>query len=154
MEIKKSHIITFVIAIILCIASFCTGRFVRFKRISGASEQLESGIILTGDQLNQIADDLNIQRGSIKSAAELGRAINQGIETAGRGSELGQICIDAIKRSIDADRKFAEDISTIEEGYLSTVQRSIELAAERAKLYERIISSYNEAIGDIGENSK
>lgn len=157
MEVKitiKKTLIAIGIVVALCVASFCAGRFIRFGRISGASQQLIDGIVLTGDQLSQITDELNLEKGAISSAEELGQAIRRGVNTAGSGTELGRVCIDAIEQSIKSDQEFSRNLSEIEDKHYSAVDRALELAIRRAELYESIISTYNETVGNNGKDSK
>lgn len=154
MEIKKSHIITFAIVLILCIASFCAGRFIRFRGVSGTSQQLIDGIVLEREAIDRITDGLNLERGSIKSAAELGRAVKDGLETSRRSNEIGRICADAIKQSIEDDKKFIENLRGDVSEYFDTTDYALDLAIERAELYESIISTYNQAYRDNGEDTE
>ena len=59
MEIKidKKFFIKFGCIALFGITCFCAGRFIRFKGVSGSSEQLVSGIVLEGDTANTILDE-------------------------------------------------------------------------------------------------
>ena len=156
MEIKidKKFFIKLGIIVILCFASFCAGRFIRFRRVSGTSDELISGIVLTRDEVDKIADAIGISRNSIKSAADLGRAVENGFNSLREGNELGLLCVNEIKRSIEDDKKFNANLQQTYTDYIDTTTAALDMAINRAELYERIISAYEQADGDSTKNSK
>lgn len=154
MESKTKIRISIFFVIILCVSSFCAGRFIRFKRISGTSQQLVDGIILERETIDRIADELNIESNSIKSAAQLGRAIEDGIRTIREANEVGQVCTNAIVRSIEDDRELIESLHGSVSGYLSATDYALNVAIKRAEFYERIISAYDEATRNSREDTE
>ena len=104
--------------------------------------------------IDRITDGLNLERGSIKSAAELGQAVADGLETSRRSNEVARVCTNAIIRSIEDDQKFLENLRADVSGYFDATDYALKLAIERAELYESIISTYNEANRNSGENSE
>ena len=155
MEIKidKKVFIKLSIVAILCFASFCAGRFIRFRGVSGTSEQLVDGVILGRETADKLADELNLGGSALKSANEYEQAILEGIGTLRRSSEVGQLCTDAIKQSIESDEKFNEELRRNVSGYFDAADFAIELAIQRAELYESIVRTYEQTQSNNGENN-
>ena len=155
MEIKidKKFFIKLSIVAILCFASFCAGRFIRFRGVSGTSEQLVDGVILSREAADKLADELNLGGSALKSANGYEQAILEGIGTLRRSSEVGQLCTDAIKQSIESDEKFNEELRRNVSGYFDTADFAIELAIQRAELYESIVRTYEQTQSNNGENN-
>lgn len=155
MEIKidKKFFIKLGIIAILCFASFCAGRFIRFRGVSGTSEQLVDGIVLSRETADKLADELNLGGSALKSANGYEKAILEGVGTLRRSSEVGQLCTDAIKQSIESDEKFNEELRRNVSGYFDAADYALELAVERAELYESIIRAYEQTQSDNGENN-
>ncbi len=138
MDIKKIKkiIILHAIYVIICISCFIAGRYIRFKTVSGTSDELISGIVLTRSELDKIADKLNITRDSIKSANDLERAIDEGFTDMRKGNELGTICVDEIQQSIADDKEFDANFQQITSDYFESATKALDMAIERAKLSE------------------
>ena len=155
MEIKidKKFFIKLGIVAILCFASFCTGRLIRFRGVSGTSEQLVDGVVLSRETADKLIDELNLGGSALKSANGYEQAILEGIGTLRRSSEVGQLCTDAIKQSIESDEKFNEELRRNVSGYFDAADFAIELAIQRAELYESIVRTYEQTQSDNGENN-
>lgn len=155
MEIKidKKFFIKLGIVAILCFASFCAGRLIRFRGVSGTSEQLVDGVVLSRKTADKLADELNLGGSALKSANGYEQAILEGIGTLRRSSEVGQLCTDAIKQSIESDEKFNEELRRNVSGYFDAADFAIELAIQRAELYESIVRTYEQTQSNNGENN-
>lgn len=155
MEIKidKKFFIKLGIVAILCFASFCAGRLIRFRGVSGTSEQLVDGVVLSRETADKLADELNLGGSALKSANGYEQAILEGIGTLRRSSEVGQLCTDAIKQSIESDEKFNEELCRNVSGYFDAADFAIELAIQRAELYESIVRTYEQTQSNNGENN-
>ena len=155
MEIKidKKFFIKLGIIAILCFASFCTGRFLRFRGVSGTSEQLVDGVILSRETADKLIDELNLGGSALKSANGYEQAILEGIGTLRRSSEVGQLCTDAIKQSIESDEKFNEELRRNVSGYFDAADFAVELAIQRAELYESIVRTYEQTQPNNRENN-
>ena len=155
MEIKidKKFFIKLGIVAILCFASFCTGRLIRFRGVSGTSEQLVDRVVLSRETADKLADELNLGGSALKSANGYEQAILEGIGTLRRSSEVGQLCTDAIKQSIESDEKFNEELRRNVSGYFDAADFAIELAIQRAELYESIVRTYEQTQSNNGENN-
>lgn len=155
MEIKidKKFFIKLGIVAILCFASFCAGRLIRFRGVSGTSEQLVDGVILSRETADKLIDELNLGGSALKSANGYEQAILEGIGTLRRSSEVGQLCTDAIKQSIESDEKFNEELRRNVSGYFDAADFAIELAIQRAELYESIVRTYEQTQSNNGENN-
>lgn len=155
MEIKidKKFFIKLGIVAILCFASFCAGRLIRFRGVSGTSEQLVDGVVLSRETAYKLADELNLGGSALKSANGYEQAILEGIGTLRRSSEVGQLCTDAIKQSIESDEKFNEELRRNVSGYFDAADFAIELAIQRAELYESIVRTYEQTQSNNGENN-
>lgn len=152
-KITKKSIIYLCIVFLLCVGSFCAGRFIRFGRISGTSQQLIDGVILSRETADKLADELNITRNTIQSTDNYGRAVLEGIEELRKSSELGRVCTNVIKQSIERDAKNNKDLLESREEYFDAVDYALELATKRAELYESIVRAYEQAVSNNGENS-
>ena len=156
MEIKidKKFFIKLGIVAILCFASFCAGRLIRFRGVSGTSEQLVDGVVLSRETADKLIDELNLGGSALKSANGYEQAILEGIGTLRRSSEVGQLCTDAIKQSIESDEKFNEELRRNVSGYFDATDYAIDISINRSELYESIIRSYEQAKSDNGKNNK
>ena len=156
MEIKidKKFFIKLGCIILFGIACFCAGQFCRFGRVSGSGEQLVDGVVLSRETADKLADELNIGGVSLKSGAEYGQAILEGIGTLRKSSEVGRICTDAIEQSIKSDEKFNEELRRNVSGYFDAADYAIDISINRSELYESIIRTYEQAKSDNGENNK
>ena len=134
-------------------ACFCTGRFARFKGISGSGEQLVDGVVLSRETADKLANELNLGGSALKSTNGYEQAILEGIGTLRRSSEVGQLCTDAIKQSIESDEKFNEELRRNVSGYFDAADFAIELAIQRAELYESIVRTYEQTQSNNGENN-
>ncbi len=152
MESKKTviHIIIFIIA---CFTCFCAGRFIRFKRTSRNSQQLESGILLTRNQVDTISNRLNIASSSIKSGADLEYAITKGIRELQHSNEVGILCINEIERTIENNQRSTEELKQSYNDLYNSTDYAIDLAIIHAREYERLIRTLQPAIADNTENA-
>ena len=156
MEIKidKKFFIKFGCIILFGAICFCAGRFCRFKRVSGSGEQLVDGVVLSRETADKLADELNLGGVPLKSGAEYGQAILEGVGTLRKSSEVGRICTDAIEQSIKSDEKFNEGLRRNVSGYFDATDYAIDISINRSELYESIIRSYEQAKSDNRENNK
>lgn len=152
-KIDKKFFIKLGIVAILCFASFCAGRLIRFRGVSGTSEQLVDGVVLSRETADKLIDELNLGGSALKSANGYEQAILEGIGTLRRSSEVGQLCTDAIKQSIESDEKFNEELRRNVSGYFDAADFAIELAIQRAELYESIVRTYEQTQSNNGENN-
>ena len=123
-------------AVFIFIFGFCTGRFIRFKGISGASEQLVSGIILEGDTANTILDKLGIARPAGQSASDTGYAVLRGIQELSKSNDTGQKCINLLKSEIAFDLEIYEKYKSTD---LSNIDKELNIAVEQALRYEQLL---------------
>lgn len=110
-NITKKTFIGIGIVLLMCIASFLAGRFIRFGRVSGTSQELVDGIILTGDEASRVLDKLGIARSSGKSAKDLGYEVGRGIERLCQSDEVQRLFIDDIRREIETTTENAKVIN-------------------------------------------
>lgn len=143
MEIKiyKSFFIKFGCIILFGITCFCAGRFIRFKGVSGASEQLVSGIILEGDTANTILDKLGIARPAGQSASDTGYAVLRGIQELSKSNDTARLCISEIEREIEYTQQNAEIIKQSFDGVSDAIEYGWRIAEEQARTYERIVNT-------------
>lgn len=155
MEIKidKKFFIKLGIVAILCFASFCAGRLIRFRGVSGTSEQLVDGVVLSRETADKLADELNLGGSALKSGIGYEQAILEGIGTLRRSSEVGQLCTNAIKQSIESDEKFNEELRRNVSGYFDAADYAIDISINRAELYESIVRAYEQTQSNNGENN-
>lgn len=153
-RIDKKFFIKLGIITILCFASFCAGRFIRFRGVSGTSEQLVDGVVLSRETANKLANELNLGGSALNSANGYEQALLEGIGMLRKSSEVGRICTDAIEQSIKSDEKFNEELRRNVSGYFDAADFALELAIERAELYESIVRTYEQTQPDNRENNK
>ena len=138
MEIKinKKFFIKFGCITLFGIACFCAGRFIRFKGVSGSSEQLVSGIVLEGDTANTILDELGIARPAGQSASDTGYAVLRGIQELSKSNDAGQKCINLLKSEIAFDLEIYEKYKSAD---LSNIDKELDIAVEQALRYEQLL---------------
>ena len=154
MEIKidKKIFIKLGIIIILCVSCFFAGRYTRFKGVSGTSEQLVSGIILSRDTVDTISNNLYIADAATKSADELGRAIINGIRELQRNNEITKLLTNEIIGSIENNKKITAEVESTYTDISESTEFAIDLAIKRAEEYERLIDALQQIVGDNTEN--
>ena len=159
MEIKititpKRVLITLGILLAFGAACFCAGRFSRFGRVSGTSDQLVDGVVLSRETADKLASELNLGGVSLKSGIVYEQALLEGVGTLRKSSEVGRICTDAIEQSIKSSEKFNEALRRNVSGYFDAADYAIDISINHAELYESIIRSYEQAKSNNGENNK
>ena len=156
MEIKitKKTIIYISIIIAFGIICFCFGRFTRLRGVSGASEQLESGIILERDTANTILDELGIARPAGQSASDTGYAVLRGIQKLSESNDTARFCISEIEREVEHTQQNAEIIKQSFNGVSDAIEYGWRIAEEQARAYERIVDTLQQFNNDTSENDK
>ena len=156
MEIKidKKFFIKLGYITLFGIACFCAGRFIRLKGVSGSSEQLVDGVVLSRETADKLANELNLGGVSLKSGIGYEQALLEGVGTLRKSSEVGRICTDVIEQSIKSDEKFNEELRRNVSGYFDATDYAIDISINRSELYESIIRSYEQAKSDNGKNNK
>ena len=135
-------------------ACFCTGRFTRFKGISGSGEQLVSGIILEGNTANTILDELGIARPAGQSASDTGYAVLKGIQELGKSNDAARLCISEIEREIKHTQQNAEIIKQSFDGISDAIEYGWKLAENQSLAYERIVDTLQQFNKDSRKDDK
>ena len=133
---------------LIFVLGFCTGRFIRFKRISGSSEQLVSGIILERDTTDRILDELSITRTTGSSAADTEQAILRGIQELSKSNETIKLCISKIEREIELTQQNTQIIKQSFESVSDAIDYGWRIAEEQALTYERIVDTLQQFNND------
>ena len=156
MEIKidKNFFIKLGCIALFGITCFCAGRFIRFKGVSGSSEQLVSGIVLEGNTANTILDELGIARPAGQSASDTGYAVLRGIQELGKSNDAAKLCISEIEREIEHTQQNAEIIKQSFDGVSDAIEYGWRIAEEQARAYERIVDTLQQFNNDTSENDK
>lgn len=156
MEIKitKKHIIGVSIVICLCITCFCAGRYIRIGRITGTSQQLIDGIVLSRDTTDTILNKLNIAANEFNSSAEYNRAVIEGFERLQRTNEIGQLCINKIERTIEDSQEFAKMLNESYSQFSDRSEYAFDVAIRKSEEYERVIESLQQFTGNFIEDNK
>lgn len=143
MEIKidKKFFIKLGCIILFGIICFCAGRFIRFKGVSGSSEQLVSGIVLEGDTADTILDKLGIARPAGQSASDTGYAVLRGIQELSKSNDTARLCISEIEREIEYTKQNTEIIKQSFDGVSDAIEYGWRIAEEQARTYERIVDT-------------
>jgi hypothetical protein len=153
-KIDKKFFIKLGCVILFGVACFCAGQFCRFRGVSGTSDQLVDGVVLSRETTDKLFDELNLGGVSLKSGVGYEQAILEGVGTLRKSSEVGRICTDAIEQSIKSDEKFNEELRRNVSGYFDAADYAIDISINHAELYESIIRSYEQAKSNNGENNK
>ena len=135
-------------------ACFCTGRFTRFKGISGSGEQLVSGVILEGNTANTILDELGIARPAGQSASDTGYAVLRGIQELSKSNDTARLCISEIEREVEHTQQNAEIIKQSFDGVSDAIEYGWRLAENQSFAYERIVDTLQQFNRDSGEDDK
>ena len=156
MEIKidKKFFIKLGCIALFGITCFCAGRFIRFKGISGSSEQLVSGIVLEGNTANTILDELGIARPAGQSASDTGYAVLRGIQELSKSNDAAKLCISEIEREIEHTQQNAEIIKQSFDGVSDAIEYGWRIAEEQARAYERIVDTLQQFNNDTSKNDK
>ena len=156
MEIKidKKFFIKLGCIALFGIACFCTGRFTRFKGISGSGEQLVSGIILEGNTADTILDELGIARPAGQSASDTGYAILRGIQELGKSNDAARLYINEIEREVEHTQQNAEIIKQSFNGVSDAIEYGWRIAEEQARAYERIVDTLQQFKNDSSKDDK
>ena len=135
-------------AVLIFVLGFCTGRFIRFKQISGSSEQLISGIILERDTTDRILDELSIARTTGSSTADTEQAILRGIQELSKSNETIKLCISKIEREIELTQQNTQIIKQSFESVSDAIDYGWRIAEEQAVAYERIVDTLQQFNND------
>ncbi len=156
MEIKidKKFFIKLGCIALFGIACFCTGRFTKFKGVSGSSEQLVSGIVLEGNTANTILDELGIARPAGQSASDTGYAVLRGIQELGKSNDAAILCINEIEREVEHTQQNAEIIKQSFNGVSDAIEYGWRIAEEQARAYERIVDTLQQFNKDSRKDDK
>ncbi len=156
MEIKidKKFFIKLGCITLFGITCFCAGRFIRFKGISGSSEQLVSGIVLEGNTANTILDELGIARPAGQSASDTGYAVLRGIQELGKSNDAARLCINEIEREIEHTQQNAEIIKQSFNGVSDAIEYGWRIAEEQARAYERIVDTLQQFNNDSSKDDE
>ena len=136
------------------IACFCAGRFTRLKGVSGASEQLESGIIFERDTANTILDELGIARPAGQSASDTGYAVLRGIQELSKSNDAARLCISEIEREVEYTQQNAKIIEQSFNGVSDAVDYGWRIAEEQVATYERIIDTLQQFNNNSSKDDK
>lgn len=156
MEIKidKKFFIKLSCIALFGIACFCTGRFTRFKGISGSGEQLVSGIVLEGNTANTILDELGIARPAGQSASDTGYAVLRGIQELSKSNDTAKLCLSEIEREIEHTQQNTEIIKQSFDGVSNAIEYGWRIAEEQARAYERIVDTLQQFNSDSSKDDK
>lgn len=156
MEIKidKKFFIKLSCIALFGIACFCTGRFTRFKGVSGSSEQLVSGIVLEGNTADTILDELGIARPTGQSASDTGYAILRGIQELSKSNDTARLCISEIEREVENTQQNAEIIKQSFNGVSDAIEYGWRIAEEQALAYERIVDTLQQFNSDSSKDDE
>lgn len=156
MEIKidKKFFIKLGIIVILCFASFCAGRLIRFKGISGSGEQLVSGVILERDTADKLLDELGVARPAGQSANDTGYAVLRGIQELSKSNDTARLCISKIEREIECTQQNTEIIKQSFDGVSDAIEYGWRLAENQSLAYERIVDTLQQFNKDSREDDE
>lgn len=156
MEIKidKKFFIKLGCIALFGITCFCAGRFIRFKGVSGSSEQLVSGIVLEGNTANTILDELGIARPAGQSASDTGYAVLRGIQELSKSNDTAKLCLSEIEREIEHTQQNTEIIKQSFDGVSNAIEYGWRIAEEQARAYERIVDTLQQFNNDTSKDDE
>lgn len=153
-NIDKKFFIKLGCLVVFGVACFLAGRFIRFRGVSGTSEQLVSGIVLERDTANKLLDELGIARPAGQSAVDAGYAVLRGVQELSKSNDAALLCISEIEREIDLTQQNAEIIKQSFDGVSDAIEYGWRISEEQAAAYERIIETLQQFNKDTGENDE
>lgn len=153
-NIDKKFFIKLGCLIMFGVACFLAGRFIRFGGVSGASEQLVSGIVLERDTANKLLDELGIARPAGQSAVDTGYAVLRGVQELSKSNDAARLCINEIEREVDLTQQNAEIIKQSFDGVSDAIEYGWRIAEEQAAAYERIIETLQQFDKDSGKDDE
>ena len=153
-NITKKTFIGIGIVLLMCIASFLAGRFIRFGGVSGTGDKLESGIVLERDTADKLLDELSIARPAGQSASDAGYAILRGVQELGKSNDAARLCISEIEREVELTEQNAEIIKQSFDGVSDAIDYGWRVAENQALAYERIVETLQHFNSDTSENDK
>lgn len=153
-NIDKKFFIKLGCLIVFGVACFLAGRFIRFGRVSGTSEQLVPGIVLERDTANKLLDELGIARPAGQSAVDAGYAVLRGVQELSKSNDAALLCISEIEREVDITQQNAEIIKQSFDGVSDAIEYGWRISEEQAAAYERIIETLQQFNKDTGENDE
>lgn len=153
-NIDKKFFIKLGCLIVFGVACFLAGRFIRFGGVSGASEQLVSGIVLERDTANKLLDELGIARHAGQSATDTGYAVLRGVQELSKSNDAARLCISEIEREVDLTQQNAEIIKQSFDGVSDAIEYGWRIAEEQAAAYERIIETLQQFDKDSGKDDE
>jgi methyl-accepting chemotaxis protein len=153
-KISKKNLIAIGVVLILCVSCFLAGRFIRVGRITGTSEQLINGIVLSRDTADSILDRLNIATTTLKSSTDYEHAIVRGFEKLQRSNEIGQLCISELERTVESSKEFTKMLNEHYSEFSSNTDRAFDMAIRKSEEYERLIDSLQQFTNHIDEDNK
>lgn len=153
-NIDKKFFIKLGCLIVFGVACFLAGRFIRFGGVSGASEQLVSGIVLERDTANKLLDELGIARPAGQSATDTGYAVLRGVQELSKSNDAARLCISEIEREVDLTQQNAEIIKQSFDGVSDAIEYGWRIAEEQAAAYERIIETLQQFDKDSGKDDE
>lgn len=154
MSKTKKILINIGCAIFILVFGFCTGRFIRFRGISGTSEQLVSGIILERDTTDRMLDELSIARPAGNSSTDTGQAILRGIQELSKSNETAKLCINEIEREIELAQQNAKTIKQSFESVSDTIDYGWRITENQALAYERIVDTLQQFNNNSTKNEQ
>jgi len=150
----KKIIINIVCSLLLLISGFCTGRFIRFGRASGASQQLITGITSARDDTDKIINELIIAGASAESAAKYGYIISEVIRELQSQNEQLRVSNDEAFRAIENNKRITEIVQSAQSELSNTTGTALEIAIKHAEDYERLIDSLQQALQYSSEDNR
>ena len=153
-KISKNFFIKLGCIALFGITCFCAGRFIRFKGVSGSSEQLISGIVLEGNTADTILDELGIARPAGQSASDTGYAVLRGIQELSQSNDTAKLCISEIEREIEHTQQNAEIIKQSFDGVSDAIEYGWRIAEEQARAYERIVDTLQQFNNDSSKDDE
>ena len=156
MEIKidKNFFIKLGCIALFGITCFCAGRFIRFKGVSGSSEQLVSGVILERDTADKLLDELGVARPAGQSASDTGYAVLRGIQELSKSNDTARFCISEIEREIEYTQQNAEIIKQSFNGVSDAVDYGWRITEEQVAAYERIVDTLQQFNNDSSKDDE
>lgn len=153
-NIDKKFFIKLGCLIVFGVACFLAGRFIRFGGVSGASEQLVSGIVLERDTANKLLDELGIARPAGSSASDYGYAILEGIGKLRSSNQKLRLYTDEVIREIDLTSENVKIIYESISGVSDTIDYGFQLAIEESQGFERIAGLARPSDENTDENEQ
>ena len=139
---EKKQIRAAILILVIALASFSAGRWLRFRPIENG--QLGHEIALAQEQVELIAEELGISAASLSSSKDVGAALLEGIHQLRETSAVSDVYRAEVLRTLEDAAALEESLATTTNNFSSRVDTELDKAIAEAQAYEDTIRRLKE----------